>query len=131
MTKDIIDLSVDAMEKQLQGVEDIPKLGKSAKPFGPSDMAPAINQHPVTWKERYSVFLAKERAGYNHSVNESFEFLTMVVEDVVALENEMEVFGRATNVRGFLMLMQGHLHEHLGQAIAYARVNGAAPPWSR
>ena len=24
-----------------------------------------------------------------------------------------------------------HLHEHLGQSIAYARSNGVAPPWSR
>ena len=24
----------------------------------------------------------------------------------------------------------GHLSEHLGQAIAYARANGVAPPWS-
>ena len=24
-----------------------------------------------------------------------------------------------------------HLHEHLGQAIAYARANGVVPPWSR
>lgn len=23
-----------------------------------------------------------------------------------------------------------HLHEHLGQAIAYARSNGVTPPWS-
>ena len=24
-----------------------------------------------------------------------------------------------------------HLHEHLGQLIAYARSNGVVPPWSR
>ncbi len=24
-----------------------------------------------------------------------------------------------------------HLHEHLGQSIAYARSNGVVPPWSR
>jgi hypothetical protein len=27
--------------------------------------------------------------------------------------------------------MQGHAHEHTGQAIAYARMNGVVPPWSR
>lgn len=30
-----------------------------------------------------------------------------------------------------MFLMQTHLHEHLGQAIAYARSNGVVPPWSR
>jgi hypothetical protein len=23
------------------------------------------------------------------------------------------------------------MHEHLGQAVAYARMNGIAPPWSK
>jgi hypothetical protein len=27
--------------------------------------------------------------------------------------------------------MSGDLHEHLGQLIAYARMNGIKPPWSR
>jgi uncharacterized damage-inducible protein DinB len=24
-----------------------------------------------------------------------------------------------------------HMHEHMGQAVAYARVNGVVPPWSQ
>jgi hypothetical protein len=28
------------------------------------------------------------------------------------------------------MLVQTHLHEHLGQSIAYARTRGVVPPWS-
>jgi len=27
--------------------------------------------------------------------------------------------------------MSGDLHEHLGQLIAYARVNGIKPPWTK
>jgi uncharacterized damage-inducible protein DinB len=30
-----------------------------------------------------------------------------------------------------LLLMSNHLHEHLGQSIAYARTNGVVPPWSK
>jgi hypothetical protein len=30
-----------------------------------------------------------------------------------------------------LISMSAHLSEHLGQAIAYARVNHVTPPWSR
>jgi hypothetical protein len=26
--------------------------------------------------------------------------------------------------------MVTHMHEHLGQMIAYARMNGVTPPWS-
>jgi hypothetical protein len=27
--------------------------------------------------------------------------------------------------------MATHAHEHLGQSIAYARMNGVVPPWSQ
>lgn len=30
-----------------------------------------------------------------------------------------------------LMILAGHAHEHLGQAIAYARMNNIVPPWSK
>src|SRR6266545_4864561 len=29
-----------------------------------------------------------------------------------------------------LLHIAGHAHEHLGQSIAYARMNGIVPPWS-
>jgi len=29
-----------------------------------------------------------------------------------------------------LLTMNTHLHEHLGQSIAYARTNGVTPTWS-
>jgi len=35
------------------------------------------------------------------------------------------------NKRRVMLLMQGHGHEHTGQGIAYARMNGVVPPWSR
>jgi uncharacterized damage-inducible protein DinB len=35
-----------------------------------------------------------------------------------------------TTVGSQLILLQYHAHEHLGQMIAYARVNGIVPPWS-
>jgi hypothetical protein len=29
-----------------------------------------------------------------------------------------------------MLIVVTHAHEHLGQAIAYARSNGITPPWS-
>ena len=43
----------------------------------------------------------------------------------------LKVFGQDFTVRGFMVLTATHLHEHLGQMIAYARVNAVKPPWSR
>jgi uncharacterized damage-inducible protein DinB len=47
------------------------------------------------------------------------------------MAKEVKVFGRAASTAGALVFLGSHLHEHLGQLIAYARVQGIAPPWSR
>ncbi len=39
-------------------------------------------------------------------------------------------FGADRTVQESLFLMSGDMHEHLGQAIAYARANHVVPPWS-
>jgi uncharacterized damage-inducible protein DinB len=47
------------------------------------------------------------------------------------LNKEIEFFGMKSSVRNFLVSGIGHLHEHLGQSIAYARMNKVVPPWSK
>lgn len=46
------------------------------------------------------------------------------------LNKEIEAFGMKFSVRNFMVTMIAHLHEHLGQSIAYARMNNVTPPWS-
>jgi uncharacterized damage-inducible protein DinB len=46
------------------------------------------------------------------------------------LDKPVKFFGRDSTVREVLMILAMHMHEHLGQSIAYARMNGIAPPWS-
>lgn len=46
------------------------------------------------------------------------------------LNNEIEAFGMKFTVRNFMVTLLNHAHEHLGQSIAYARMNGVVPPWS-
>jgi peptidylprolyl isomerase len=48
-----------------------------------------------------------------------------------ALTREVSFFGTATTQRGVLASLDTHIAEHLGQAIAYARMNGIVPPWSK
>ena len=52
----------------------------------------------------------------------------MSAEDAAAATR---LYGR--DVAGWAVLLQlvAHMNEHLGQSIAYARMNGVAPPWSR
>lgn len=46
------------------------------------------------------------------------------------VDNAQKLFGQQTTVRGAFILITGHLGEHLGQSIAYARQNGIVPPWT-
>ena len=46
------------------------------------------------------------------------------------LEKPVKMFGRQTTGDGVLLTALNHAHEHLGQSIAYARMNGVTPPWS-
>ena len=45
-------------------------------------------------------------------------------------DKPQKMFGRQTTLRGSFLLITGHFGEHLGQSIAYARVNGIVPPWT-
>ncbi len=46
------------------------------------------------------------------------------------LEKSIKMFGSDTTERAAFITALNHLHEHLGQSIAYARMNGVVPPWS-
>jgi uncharacterized damage-inducible protein DinB len=46
------------------------------------------------------------------------------------LEKQVDLFGGKYTYRGVLLFVLRHNAEHLGQAIAYARVNGVVPPWT-
>ena len=46
------------------------------------------------------------------------------------LDTEITMFGQQATKRAGLILLVTHMHEHLGQAVAYARSNGVVPPWS-
>lgn len=43
----------------------------------------------------------------------------------------LKVFGQDWSRGRTMVLTVTHLHEHLGQMIAYARANNITPPWSR
>lgn len=62
----------------------------------------------------------------------SFDHLRAAVSRTEDLEKQVKMFGNnMTTHRGVMMTMLSHLHEHLGQSIAYGRMNGVVPPWSR
>ena len=53
-----------------------------------------------------------------------------VSDDALDDKVEMPFPGEYTTMTTILMA-QGHCNEHLGQLIAYSRMNGITPPWSQ
>jgi hypothetical protein len=45
------------------------------------------------------------------------------------IERTGQFFGEQTTVRRVYLRMLAHVHEHMGQAVAYARFNGIGVPW--
>ena len=73
-----------------------------------------------------------DKAAVVAALRASFAYVIDFVRNAPAdrLDEDIDMFGRPTTYRGVLLETAVHLHEHLGQSIAYARVNGVTPPWS-
>jgi uncharacterized damage-inducible protein DinB len=65
-------------------------------------------------------------------LRQSFDHLrdAMAAVDAQRLAGTVQIFGSEFTGQAFLVLTATHLHEHLGQMIAYGRMNGVVPPWS-
>ena len=48
-----------------------------------------------------------------------------------SLTGKRKLFGGDRTIVETTIGMSADLHEHLGQLIAYARMNGIKPPWSK
>lgn len=73
-----------------------------------------------------------EKAKIVALLKQSYEHLRTAANSVADadIEKATKLFGRDAAYRDVLLLLATHNHEHLGQSIAYARMNGVAPPWS-
>lgn len=74
-----------------------------------------------------------DKAAVVAELEKSFAFLrtSMAATTDAQLDQAVEFFGQKNTRRGVWILTATHLHEHLGQLIAYARSNQVTPPWSK
>lgn len=83
--------------------------------------AAAFEKRPVT------------KAQALQNLKDSFAFLrsSMGGTDQAFLDKTISAFGGTGTGLSWWVMTATHLHEHLGQLIAYARSNNVVPPWSR
>jgi len=73
-----------------------------------------------------------DKAEIKAILEKSFEHVRTVMKSVedADLDKKVNFFGRELTSRAVLISLIGHLNEHMGQEVAYARSNGVVPPWS-
>jgi len=74
-----------------------------------------------------------EKAKVIDAMSKSFDNLRSFAASTsdADLEKKVKIFGGLeVTQRELMVIILNHMHEHLGQSIAYARMNGVTPPWS-
>jgi uncharacterized damage-inducible protein DinB len=92
--------------------------------------SPVIGHEPDALKKFEA---SSTKADVLKHLKEGFAYGKQAVSGVSAdsLTNKRKMFGQEFTTTQTSFFMAGDLHEHLGQLIAYARMNGIKPPWSR
>ncbi len=73
-----------------------------------------------------------EKAKVIEVMKKSFEHVRTALRNTsdADMDKSVKLFSRDSNVRSVYLLLVNHAHEHMGQSIAYARINKVVPPWS-
>jgi uncharacterized damage-inducible protein DinB len=83
-------------------------------------------QTAAAWEKR-----PMDRSAVIAELQKSFAFLRASMTDASDAQLAKTYGRRKTTGRALWVSTVTHLHEHLGQLIAYARTNKVAPPWSK
>jgi uncharacterized damage-inducible protein DinB len=72
-----------------------------------------------------------DKAQIIEALNRSFEYACNGISHMSDADLLKPLkFQNQSNVGDMILHIVGHAHEHLGQSIAYARMNGVVPPWT-
>ncbi len=87
----------------------------------PADL-PRNSEKVVTEKAQVVAWLKKSVADVQQTIRSTSD---------ADLLKPVRLFNSDNNYQGVVLQLVSHLHEHLGQSIAYARSLGVTPPWSQ
>ena len=73
-----------------------------------------------------------DKAKVIDTLKKSFEHARQAINAAsdADLDKTVKIFDHEGKAREVVLLIATHAHEHLGQSIAYARMNGIVQPWS-
>jgi uncharacterized damage-inducible protein DinB len=87
---------------------------------------------PVGFDFKSITAMSTDKAKTVAALKDSFAHFRQAIQALsdADADKPQKMFGRQTTLRGSFLLITGHFGEHLGQSIAYARINGVVPPWT-
>jgi uncharacterized damage-inducible protein DinB len=87
-----------------------------------------FEMNPVKWDKKTT-----NKAEIKKILETSFAHVQAVLPTIPDsdLDKKVDFFGTPMSVRSVLLTLVGHVNEHLGQEVAYARTNKIVPPWSK
>jgi uncharacterized damage-inducible protein DinB len=83
--------------------------------------------NPAKWDAKTT-----DKAEIKKILEKSFDYVRTSAKGLsdADLDRKVKFFGNEMTIRQGLLVVLNHEHEHLGQSIAYARMNKIVPPWS-
>jgi uncharacterized damage-inducible protein DinB len=102
-------------------------IAKMAGITPPADFPMASPEDATKWEKA-----STDKKVIREHLMKSFDFVKNGLKNLPdgSLDNTVDFFGNKMTVRSTLMILLTHVHEHLGQSIAYARMVGVVPPWT-
>jgi len=87
----------------------------------------------ATREELTALRTTTDKAKIIEALNKGFAHAKAELEaaDPATLTGRRQVMGKPSSEVDAVIAIGGDLHEHLGQMIAYARMNKIVPPWSK
>jgi uncharacterized damage-inducible protein DinB len=100
------------------------KMATGSEP--PADAGWEMN--PGKWEKKTT-----DKAEIKMILDRSFAHVHEVLGAVPdsALDKMVNMMGHQMTARSVLIILASHMNEHLGQEVAYARMNKIVPPWSK
>ncbi|HMD32716.1 MAG TPA: DinB family protein [Candidatus Acidoferrales bacterium] len=71
-----------------------------------------------------------EKAQLVETLKDSFTYIKAAIVNAADVEKTIKLRAGDATLREAMIGAATHCHEHMGQLIAYARVNGIVPPWN-
>jgi len=91
-----------------------------------------LGVQPPAGVDRQGLEKMTDKSKLIEAVKNSFDHYRQAVLKILDedLEKAVKMLNRQGTIREALLFVAAHQPEHLGQLIAYARMNGVVPPWT-